>query len=355
MARLAKGENVAASVFSRLEKAPTGAVLVAPGSSGLEWTGRIDWKDPQAPVLIWQGTELRCRFEGRRLGFLFGPARERNFFNVILDGEVLVLGLEPGAAGAYVLDRKLVAGEHELVLYKRTEASMGQAPFLGLLLEPGAGLLPGPPRRSLRLEFYGDSITAGACDEDPGADQYDDLSTHNHFRSYGAITARNLGAESVSISISGIGLCESWDPRVMGQIYDKLYVDPSGTAWDWSGPAPDAVVVNLGQNDYGFPDSQWRPFPSDFGQRYVELVGAIGARYPGARIFCVLGGMRCYEECPALREAFDESVERLRARDPRIRSYVFKAWAPGHPRVDVHERMASELTAFLVKELFGRP
>jgi hypothetical protein len=341
-------------MIPRLDARPRGAILVPPGHAGLEWTGRIDWADASAPVLIWQGTELRCSFSGERIGFAFGKGHERNFFNAIVDGEVHVIQVSPETEGAYAIPGKLPSGRHRLVLCKRSEAAMGQAPFLGLLLEPGAEILPKPPRRPLRLEFYGDSITAGACDEDPGADQYDDLSTHDHYRSYGAVAARNLDAEAVSISVSGIGLCESWDPRVMGQVWDRLYCDPAGKPWDFQGPQPDAVIVNLGQNDFGFPDFHWKPFPPDFRKRYVEFVRGIRARYRGARIFCVLGGMRCYDESPALRIAFDGAVEELAREDPSVSSYVFKAWAPGHPRVDVHERMANELTALILGTMFER-
>jgi len=341
-------------LIPRLDARPSGAALIEPGHPCFEWTGRIDWSDPAAPVLIWQGTELRCSFTGSKLAFLFGKARDRCFVNAFVDGRGAMLKVGDGDENAYVFSDALGPGRHELVLAKRSEASMGFAPFLGLLLERGAEVLPKPTRRALRLEFYGDSITAGACDEDPADDQYDDLSTHNHWRSYGAVAARNLGAEAVSISISGIGIRESWDPRVMRQIWDKLYCDPAGATWDFSGPAPDAVVVNLGQNDFGFPKSQWRPFPADFKEGYVDFVRGLRERYPGAVILCVIGGMRCYEESPEFRAAFDAAVAGLMASDPLIERYVFKAWAPGHPRVDVHELMANELTALLGGRMYDR-
>jgi lysophospholipase L1-like esterase len=314
----------------------------------------VDWKDAAAPVLIWQGTEMRCRFSGKKLGLRFKDSWGQNCFNVIVDGEIFFIKITEQGENSFVLNKDLSDGPHELTLYKRTEAFSSHIAFLGLLTAPTAELGPKPEPRPLRLEFYGDSITAGACCEDPGTDQYEDASTHNHYRSYGAMTARNLGGEQVSVAVSGIGLCESWDPRVMGQIYDKLYVDPQGQAWDWSGRTADIVVINLGQNDFGFPSFHWRPFPADFQSRYVQFARAIRARYPQAEIVCALGGMRCYEESPELRAAFDGAVAELQAADKRIHRYIFKAFSNCHPRVDAHERMAAELTSFLIKTLYRR-
>jgi lysophospholipase L1-like esterase len=325
-------------------------------------TGRIDWRQPLAPVVIWQGSEFRLRFQGQRFGLAFSNVRGQNCFTVLVDDQLSYLGLPPAPAGTpaggeagvqtWVWDLPLDPGEHEICLIKRSEAFASQVRFQGFVLEPDAMVLPAPERPRLTIEFFGDSITAGACNEDQGEDQYDDHSSHNNWLSYGAITARNLGAAQISTAVSGIGVCASWDPRTMPEIWDRLYVDPSGPAWDFSGPAPDLVVINLGQNDFGFTRHQWQAFPPDFTERYVDLVLAIRQRYPAARLYCVLGGMRCYQESPELRRAWDQAVATLMANDSRLHRYVFSAWAPSHPRTDVHARMAQELTRLIIDTAF---
>jgi hypothetical protein len=81
----------------------------------------------------------------------------------------------------------------------------------------------------------------------------------------------------------------------------------------------------------------------------VEFVRNIRHLYPESDILCILGGMNCYHESAELRTAFEQAVEELKNTDPKVRSLVFKAFSPTHPRVDTHRKLAAELTAFLKK------
>lgn len=321
--------------------------IITPENSGLYYIGRIDRKEPGAPRFIWQGTELRFGFSGRRLGFRFSDAWGQNFYNVIIDGRVNLLRLVEGGSHDYLLDEALPEGRHEVVLFKRTEAMFSNAVFRGLILERGAEMGSKSEPLPLAIEFYGDSITAGACNEDPAADQYDDYSTHNNYRSYGAITARNLNAEYVNIAVSGTGICYSWNPVLMPEVYDKLYPDNTSERYDFSGRKPDIVLLNLGQNDYGYPNSLGKPFPSDFAEKYTKLVRNLRGLYPHARIICAIGGMSAYRESPDLQAAFNKAVELLKSGDDRIYSFVFTAYTNTHPRVDTHAKLAAELTRFI--------
>jgi lysophospholipase L1-like esterase len=319
---------------------------------GLYYTGRIDDRDPTAPVIIWQGTEVRARFTGKRIGLTFSNAWGQNFYNVIIDGRIWVLKLNEWGSHDYLLSQSLPEGVHELILFKRTEAYNGSAVFGGLILEKGAKLGEKPQPLPLRIEFYGDSITAGACDENPpDTEQYDDLSTHNNYSSYGAITARNLDAEYICIAVSGIGVCNSWNPLLLPEIYDRLYLVGSDESYDFRGRKPDIVVLNVGQNDFGFTKAMGKEFPTCFTEKYVEWVRKIRGLYPDARIVCSIGGMSAYNDSPELRTAYEKAVDLLKTTDPKIYRLVFTDFTYNHPRVDTHAKMAVELTAFLQKEV----
>jgi lysophospholipase L1-like esterase len=324
--------------------------FVPADSPELYYIGRIDDQDPKAPVLVWQGTEVRARFTGKNIGFRFSKASGQNFYNVIIDGQIKMVKLkEAKEINDYFLADNLPDGTHDLILFKRSEAISGHAAFNGLILEKAAQLGPKPKPLPLRIEFYGDSITAGACNEDPGEDQYEDMSTHNNYLSYAAITARNFNAEYFNIAVSGTGLCYSWNLIMMPEIYDKIYPDCNSPKYDFKGKKPDIVIINLGQNDYGYPNSIGKPFPAAYREKYVEFVRNIRHLYPESDILCILGGMNCYHESAELRTAFEQAVEELKNTDPKVRSLVFKAFSPTHPRVDTHRKLAAELTAFLKK------
>lgn len=339
------------SFFRKVGAVPSGFKLVSPEEKELYYVGRFPEKVGPSPVFAWQGSELLARFSGRRLGFRFAaPTIGPVFFNVIVDGENRLLEIDKEGPFNYLLEPELGEGEHELVLYKRTEAFIGSVAFLGLLTEEGARLGPKPEAQGLRIEFYGDSITAGACNDEPGEDQYEDQSTHDNYLSYGSIASRELGAEYVSIAVSGSGICESWNPILMQSVWDKAGCDPSGRPsgqWDFSGRRPDIVVINLGQNDYGFPLSQGRPFPADFAERYVSFVRGIRGVYTEAGIVCAIGGMTAWRESADLKAAWEGAVAQLKAADGLIFDYRFMAFSSNHPRVPLHRILASELAAYI--------
>ncbi len=321
---------------------------IAADDARLRYVGRVDTRVPHARGLSWSGTELRARFTGTQLGLRMLAEHGVNYFDVEVDGRRHLLVVQGSAPREWRLRETLAAGAHELRIVKRTEGLMAEARLLGLHLAVDAKLLAPPPARPLRLEFYGDSITAGACDGDMGVDQYDDLSTHDGARAYGALTARRLDADYVGIAVSGIGITRSWNELLMPQVWDRVapHVDAPIAAIDEH--APDVVLVNLGQNDHGFPASRGEPFPDDFAPRYLDFVRHLRQRYPHARLVLLVGGMTAWKEEPQLLPAIQAAARTLHDEgDALVWTYTFKAFAYAHPRIDVHEQMSEELVAFL--------
>lgn len=340
------------SAFERQPLSSTGPGLIAVDDPQLRWVGRVGPATDGARLLAWSGSELRARFTGRSLALRFASRHWGTaHYAVEIDGQRQVLSVPGQSDGEWRLATPLADGEHELRLLKRTEAGMAESLFLGLRLAPGGRLLPPPPARPLRLMFYGDSITAGACLGDPGEDQYDDLFFHDGTRAYGAQTAARLGADYVGIAVSGIGITATWGEQLMPQVWHRLAprVDAPVVADD---RAPDVVVVNLGQNDHGFPASKGQRLSPDFAPRYLAFVRELRGRYPQARLVLAIGGMSAWQDEPAIPRALQAAVATLRAEgDTRVWTYQFQAFAWAHPRLDVHTRMADELTRFLTTEV----
>ena len=315
------------------------------------FTGRSGDASGGARLLAWSGSELRARFTGTRLALRFTPSRGGlNHFTVEIDGRPHVLALAAVGTGTadWRLRDPLPPGEHSLRIVKRTEGAMAEAVFHGLLLGDDGRLLEPPPARPLKLEFYGDSITAGACNGDMGDDQYEDLSTHDGTRAYGALTAQRLGADYVGIAVSGIGITRTWGEYLMPQVWDRVAPRPDAPVAPRDPHAPEVVLVNLGQNDHGLPASRGEPFATDFTRRYLDFVRQLRRRYPDAKLVLLIGGMSAWKEQPAIPQALAAAVERLHGEgDDQVWTYTFQAFSWAHPRIDVHEQMADELVAFL--------
>jgi lysophospholipase L1-like esterase len=326
--------------------------LIAPSDARLRWVGRIG-DTAGGKLLAWSGSELRARFTGRQLGLSFKSTHwGTSHFTIEIDGRRHWLAAPGNAASDWTLREPLADGEHTLRVVKRTEASMAETVFLGLRLANGGQLLAPPPARPLKLVFYGDSITAGACNGDIGDDQYEDLYFHDGTRAYGAVTAANLGADYVGIAVSGIGVTATWGELLMPQVWNRVAPRLDAPVAPPDPRAPDVVLLNLGQNDHGFPASKGQPIAADFGARYLAFVRQLRGRYPNARLVLLAGGMTAWKEQPAIPRALNQAVATLRAEgDAKVWTYTFQAFAYAHPRIDVHTQMADELTQFLKAEV----
>lgn len=342
----------------------TGAALagtpVAPGDKNLQYTGRIDFSQPAAPVISWPNTSIAGRFTGTSLAVKLDDQNGANYFNVFLDGDLaapLVIEAKQGAA-TYVVAQGLAPGSHSFLITKRTEGAEGATVFRGLELDDGARLLAPAPRPARRIEFFGDSITSGAGNEG-AVNGRDDLGKDkNSFLSYAAITARKLDAEAHLTSQGGIGVMISWFPFTMPDFYDQLSaVGDNDSKWDFSRWTPDVVVVNLMQNDSWLigRDHKLQPEQSE-AQRiaaYRAFVQRIRDLYPKAYIVCALGSMDATSPGSPWPGYVTAAVEKMRRDgDTRIDTLFFGYTGYGqHPRVSHHQANAAKLTAFIRKKM----
>ena len=313
----------------------------------LQYTGRIDFSDKKAPEFSWAGTSVWTRFTGTSLKVKFHE-KGAGMYYVFIDGDHddgHVIKCDEGEK-TYNVATGLENKTHNLLIYKRTDGGKATTAFLGLELDDGGKLEDPGPRPKLKMEVYGDSISTGlGCDRTRGK-EHSREATDNFF-SYGAITARNIGAELHCISKSGIGLIKSWWPTIMPQYYDRACatsLEGSGKAWDFGKWTADLVVVNIFQND------SWtrKNTTSEEGvSAYVDFVRKLRGHYPEATIVCTLGSMDASKGKWA--GFVKKAVQQLNdAGDEKVYSYIFKVQTGHtHPNSKVHAKMAEELTQFL--------
>jgi lysophospholipase L1-like esterase len=352
---------------SSLEPQPDGTSLVSARSPLIAYSGRVDCAAEGGPLLGFVGASVRLRFVGSGLDLLLkdfgrGTPQTTNYYDVTLDGGTPRLLEVSPERERYELFSGLPEGPHTVEVFKRGEAApggvagAGKAQLLGFVLR-GSHLLPVDlPAR--KLEFVGDSITCGYGNEletdTPDLAHYTSLRSNGH-KAYGAITAGLLGARYSAVAYSGRGMARNY-AGAPGALLPELYSssvpeEPSAAPWAPAAYVPDAVIVNLGTNDFSTPGVE----RAQFVRRYTEFLARLRGYYPQALLVAALGPMLHDSEPPGdtpwsqaradVRAAVDARVS---AGDNHVRVVFFEPqsgpWGEDwHPTAATHARMAEQL------------
>lgn len=204
---------------------------------------------------------------------------------VEVDGKVRFVSVSTHSQYATVtLAENLPAGKHTIRVYKASDAannviSVSAVQYMGQLTKTTAA--------NRRIEFLGDSITAGADVFPLGSAQRNLYGALTSYYSYAKKTADLLGAAHYSVANSGWRLCYSQNPQyAIRSIYPyqsmRSAYEGGEYAFDWN---PQAVVINLGTNDRFTADE------SAFKQDVQELLALVRQKNPSAAIFWAYGAM----------------------------------------------------------------
>ena len=321
------------------------------------YSGRIDTTGTEGADLYWSGTSVSINFEGSSVWALLEDETGDNYYNVIIDGQVVTI-LRPSAVRKYhLLGSNLDNGKHRVEIFKRSEWDRGKTTFYGFRIKGDGKILPKPPSKKRKSEFYGNSITAGyAVEDDSGEDSPEGTFTNNYL-SYSAIIARHFDAEYMCTCKSGIGIMISWFPLTMPEIYDRLIPEDSTSKWDFSNYTPDIVIINLLQNDSWLVEMpEEEEFKAKFGNKapeegeiidaYKDFVTDIRKHYPDAHIICALGNMDATREGSEWPGYISQAVNEL--ADPKIYTHFIPYKnTPGHPNMEEQKELAQSLIRFI--------
>jgi len=180
------------------------------------------------------------------------------------------------------------------MIQKRTEPLVGKAVFMGFILDKGKKLLTPDKRPNRRIEVIGNSMTSGYGVEGENHNCHFSIETENACMSYAAITARALNADYSLISYSGRGVVRNYGDKnktsidPMPSLYDCTCFFDSTKKWNFDEWIPQAVIINLGTNDFST-----QPFPDKniFQKAYNRLINRVRSLYPHVTIFCLCGPM----------------------------------------------------------------
>ncbi len=335
---------------------------IKPSDARLQYMGRIDRSDPDAPQFFWAGSLVQFGFTGDSLFLEIENHRIYSGLQLgyLLDGAEHQLRLTEEND---VLHRYEIPvegdGAHTMILFKRQDATH-RFTLKGILLAAGADLTVLPPLPSLKLECFGDSVTAGSVTEavaytaaaDPPV--YDAV-YDNAWHSYAMQAARLLHAQVHVTAQGGIALFDGtgyFDNGRYGMetAYDKLcyHPDTEMTPWDFSSYVPDYVTVAIGQNDrhVAGEDCDFTPQQREtWLEAYCGWLADLMAKYPDAVFILMLTVLMHDAYWEAL---LDEACERMNS--PRVKRFRFTRSGqatPGHPRIPEQCEMACELAEYI--------
>ena len=315
-----------------------------PGTPSVRVVGRTTPGTMGGQRLSWAGTNFHARFSGTQISMQLADGGNKNEFAVVIDGDVTKVATTDGTT-TYSLATGLEDTTHDIVVWRRSESYYNPSEFIGFtgFSEGGALLAPAPaPER--RIEIIGDSITVGYGNEGTqpcSANQ----SNGNNYVSYGSVAARMLEADLVTIAWSGIGMYRNYDQAgpsadAMPARYDKIIPTDSGApTWDFSKYVPQAVVINLGTNDYSTRGDPGQPYVD----AYIGFLNRVRDNYPDAYIFCLIplsaATANVNAAVDALKADGDEDVE---AFDISVTGGANDG-CDGHPNVARDQAMGEKL------------
>jgi lysophospholipase L1-like esterase len=270
--------------------------------------------------------------------------------------------LKPTGASSDLVASGLTAGTHDVLVLRRDEAFDGPTRFLGFDFGAGGELLtlPVPPAR--RIEVVGDSISAGFCDETAGTQAPFTPATENEYLAYGPVTARSLGADVHVVAWSGKGMYRNLDgttTETVPLLWERTVPTDQASHWDPSQWVADAVVINLGTNDY---NAKGADPTTAYQATYLQFVTRLRSVYPGAFLFCAVGPMLGGTRYNSAKTAISNVISaRKAAGDARMALVEFptlncgqggsQCGCAGHPTVAQHQTMAEILEAAMSTSL----
>ena len=319
------------------------------GVQHMRLTGRFDTSQADQASFTWPGSQLAFNFSGTSASLrLEASARVRMQLEV--DGQIKDLWLAPGAAD-YQLAQGLKPGKHQVRLVRLTESFAIVTRVIGSPKVDGQ-LLAAPNALPHKLLVIGDSITAGYGNE--GSDQHCHyaMETSNQQLSYAALAAKKLNADLQTIAWSGIGAWRSYgetspvNPSILVRSQRTL-ADDANSQWDTSRYPADAVLINIGTNDY-WNGATGEPYTSAM----QKLIAMQQQAYPGKPIYLIvspmLGGDARASQIQVLQSLTGKNIQlldlgKIEAADGFGCDY--------HPNVITHTRLAQLLSQKLKQDL----
>lgn len=297
-----------------------------------ERDGAVHFDDP--------ATGFEVSFLGERLTADIAP-EGGNYICIYTDGIAAPERVAVSSDGPLVLAEGLPRGIHTVRVLKSSEVDKGAFSLRSLHSDCflRAQEVTGP-----KIEFIGDSITAGYGDLSQGGPSWA-LENSDACSAYACLSALSLDADFSVVALSGI--CIKKYMFVQTNMEEMHPYTSLRTKELWTYEADtDIVVLNIGTNDGRYILYNDAGYANDFSADYKNFVARLRSIYPDAFIICIYGMMGKVE---AVDSGIGEAVAAL--QDEKIVYLdIFEAdlsGADSHPYKTAHERYAKQLTEYI--------
>lgn len=319
--------------------------------------GRVELKSDKSIVLIGAASSVSFGFKGTKCVVNFKAEGNHGYVVIEVDGNYYKR--EKVVTTGTAVTVTATAGNHNITVYKATEATTGNVMFTGA----EGDLFKAKEKPNKKIEFIGDSITSGMGNDTKsipcGSGEWYDQ--HNAYYSYASIAARSLNADYVLSSVSGIGMYRNWNDEhieeaIMPDVYENLYLNKDTSKPYNFGYNQDVTCIALGTNDFSDGDGKKTrlPFNEDkYVANYINFVQTVYKYAPGTKVVLLTSPMVTGSKAETFTKCLNrvrDAVNAEKGHKP-VTVFNFTAVTPHgcgfHPEIEDDKLMASQLAPYL--------
>ena len=255
----------------------------------VRYLGRVN---PATKELTWPGTGVSFTFHGTSASIGLDSITGSNSADLFIDDELPKV--IPSVAGTSIDTGVLPLGKHIIQLRHRSEANLGTI-LLGNITVNGTFEEDAAPRR--QIEVIGDSITVG-YGLDGELPCINSAALEDNPLTYAALAAGYLEANYNIVAWSGKGIIRNFASSapdtspLMPKLWTRYGADDADDSYTfpdfWN---PQAVVINLGTNDFGYLGVRDPLNATTYRDAMVDFVHTIQTHWPDADFFLLTSPM----------------------------------------------------------------